>query len=80
MRIRTVTVVVSVVALGAGIPASATAFPQQGSCADEGAFVSGNARQFGAGFGELVSGTAQAANGLADVISASHAANCEPRP
>ena len=80
MRIRTVAVAVSAVALAAGIPASAAAFPGQGSCAGEGAFVSGNAQQFGAGFGGLVSGTAQSAGGLADVIAASHADNCEPRP
>jgi hypothetical protein len=80
MRIRTATIAAGAVALAACLPASAAAFPGQGSCAGEGAFVSGNAQEFGAGFGELVSGTAQAAGGLADVIAASHAANCEPRP
>jgi hypothetical protein len=80
MGAKPLIVVLGVVALGAGLPASAGAFPGQGSCAGEGAFVSGNAQQFGAGFGALVSGTAQTEGGLADVIAASHAANCEPRP
>jgi hypothetical protein len=77
---RRLTITAAVIALGAAVPASAAAFPGQGSCAGEGAFVSGNAQAFGAGFGQLVSGTAQAAGGLADVIAASHADNCEPRP
>jgi hypothetical protein len=80
MRTKPVTLALTAVALAAAMPASASAFPEQGSCAGEGAFVSGNAQQFGAGFGGLVSGTAQTAQGLADVIAASHAVNCEPRP
>ena len=71
-------VVVSVVVAGV-LPASASAFPGQGSCAGEGAFVSGNARALGSGFGTFVAVTAQSESGLADVIAASHAANCEPR-
>ena len=42
--------------------------------------MSGTAQQLGAEFGGLVSGTAQASGGLADVIAASHAVNCESRP
>jgi hypothetical protein len=72
-------VVVGVVVAGA-VPASAGAFPGQGSCAGEGAFVSGNAQALGSGFGTFVAGTAQDAPGLADVIAASHADHCEPRP
>jgi hypothetical protein len=72
-------VVVGVVVAG-GLPASAGAFPGQGSCAGEGAFVSGNAQTLGSGFGTFVAGTAQDASGLADVIAASHEDNCESRP
>ena len=36
--------------------------------------MSGNAQQFGAGFGQLVSGTARALGGLAEVIAASEEA------
>jgi hypothetical protein len=75
-----VTVASVAVIVVAAMPAPASAFPQQGSCAGEGAFVSGAAQQFGAGFGGLVAGTARDAGGLADVIAASHAVNCEPRP
>ena len=71
---------VSAVVLAAAPPGTASAFPDQGSCAGEGAFVSGTAQALGAGFGGIVSGTARASGGLADVIAASHAANCEPRP
>ncbi|HZN89356.1 MAG TPA: hypothetical protein VFB44_10300 [Thermoleophilaceae bacterium] len=78
MRITTISVALAITA-AAALPASAGAFPGQGSCAAEGAFVSGNAQQLGAGFGRLVSGTARASGGLAEVIAASHAANCEPR-
>jgi hypothetical protein len=80
MRRRTVTVASVAFVVAAALPAPASAFPEQGSCAGEGAFVSGTAQQFGAGFGELVAGTAQAAGGLADIIAASHAINCESRP
>jgi hypothetical protein len=80
MRTKPVTVALTTIAIAAAIPASASAFPGEGSCAGEGAFVSGNAQQLGAGFGQFVAGTAQAAGGLADVIAASHADNCEPRP
>ena len=80
MRAKPVVLVVGLVAFGVGLPATASAFPDQGSCAGEGAFVSGNAQQFGAGFGQLVAGTARTQNGLAEVIEASHAVNCEPRP
>ena len=66
--------------LAAALPGTAGAFPNQGSCAGEGAFVSGTAQQLGSGFGGIVSGTAQASGGLAGVIAASHALNCEPRP
>jgi X-X-X-Leu-X-X-Gly heptad repeat protein len=78
MRTTTISVAFAIT-VTAVLPASAGAFPDQGSCAAEGAFVSGNAQQFGAGFGQLVSGTARASGGLAEVIAASHAANCEPR-
>ena len=77
---RTPVIAVSAVVLAAALPGTAAAFPDQGSCAGEGAFVSGTAQQLGAGFGGIVSGTAQASGGLADVIAASHALNCEPRP
>ena len=80
MNARRVTVGLGILAIAAALPATASGFPGQGSCAGEGAFVSGNARALGAGFGQIVSGTAQSQNGLADVIAASHAANCEPRP
>ena len=79
MRLKRSIVVVGVVVAGA-VPASAGAFPGQGSCAGEGAFVSGNAQALGSGFGAFVAGTAQDAPGLADVIAASHADHCEPRP
>jgi hypothetical protein len=79
MRMSRSIVVVGVVIAG-GLPASASAFPEQGSCAGEGAFVSGNAQTLGSGFGTFVAGTAQDESGLAEVIAASHAANCEPRP
>jgi hypothetical protein len=71
---------VSAVVLAAALPGTANAFPDQGSCAGEGAFVSGTAQALGAGFGGIVSGTARDSGGLADVIAASHAANCAPRP
>ena len=77
---RTLVIAVSALAVTAAVPGPAAAFPGQGSCAGEGAFVSGTAQQLGAGFGAIVSGTARASGGLADVIAASHAANCEPRP
>ena len=77
---RTPVIAVSAAVLAAALPGTAAAFPGQGSCAGEGAFVSGTAQQLGAGFGGIVSGTAQASGGLADVIAASHALNCAPRP
>jgi len=77
---RRVSVAVSAIVLAAALPGTAAAFPGQASCAGEGAFVSGNTRQLGSGFGGIVSGTATASGGLADVIAASHALNCEPRP
>ena len=82
MRTKPVTLVLTTFALAAAaaIPASASAFPGEGSCAGEGAFVSGNAQQLGAGFGQFVAGMAQTEGGLADVIAASHAMHCEPRP
>ena len=70
MRMKRSIVVVGVVVAG-GLPASAGAFPEQGSCAGEGAFVSGNAQALGSGFGRFVAGTAQDASGLAEVIAAS---------
>ena len=39
-----------------------------------------SAREFGSFFGAIVAGTARASGGLHDVIAASHAVNCEPRP
>jgi hypothetical protein len=80
MRAQRAMVVLGVTVVAGVLPATSSAFPGQGSCAGEGAFVSGNAQQFGAGFGQLVSSTARTETGLADVIQASHAANCEPRP
>ena len=77
---RTPVFAASAVVLASALPGTAAAFPDQGSCAGEGAFVSGTAQQLGAGFGGIVSGTAQASGGLADVIAASRAANCELRP
>ena len=77
---RRVSIAVSAVVLAAALPGTASAFPDQGSCAGEGAFVSGTASQLGSGFGGIVSGTARDSGGLADVIAASHAANCAPRP
>jgi hypothetical protein len=79
MRTRWSIVVVGVV-VAAGLPAPADAFPGEGSCAGEGAFVSGNAQSLGSGFGTFVAATARSQSGLAEVIAASHAANCEPRP
>jgi hypothetical protein len=79
MRLKRSIVVVGAVVAG-GLPASAAAFPGQGSCAGEGAFVSGSAQALGSGFGTFVAWTAQDESGLADVIAASHEANCEPRP
>jgi hypothetical protein len=79
MRTKWSIVVVGVV-VAAGLPAPAAAFPGQGSCAGEGAFVSGTAQSLGSGFGTFVAATAQNGSGLAEVIAASHAANCEPRP
>jgi hypothetical protein len=79
MRVKWSVVVAGVVVAG-GLPAPAAAFPDQGSCAGEGAFVSGTAQAAGSGFGTFVAGTARSESGLADVIAASHAANCEPRP
>jgi hypothetical protein len=79
MRTKWSIVVVGVV-VAAGLPTPAAAFPGQGSCAGEGAFVSGNAQLLGSGFGTFVAATAQNESGLAEVIAASHAANCEPRP
>ena len=79
MRRRSVTAV-SAVVLAAALPGTAAAVPDQGSCAGEGAFVSGSAQEFGSFFGAIVSSTAQASGGLHDVIAASHAVNCEPRP
>ena len=77
---RTPVIAVSAGVLATALPGTAAAFPDQGSCAGEGAFVSGTAQQLGADFDGIVSGTAQASGGLADVIAASHALNCEPRP
>ena len=79
MRRRSVTAV-SAVVLAAALPGTAGAFPGQGSCAGEGAFVSSSAQEFGSFFGAIVAGTARASGGLHDVIAASHAVNCEPRP
>ena len=78
---RTPVIAVSAVVLAAAPPRHGGRLPRsRASCAGEGAFVSGTAQQFGAGFGGIVSGTAQASGGLADVIAASHALNCAPRP
>jgi thioredoxin reductase len=77
MRVKRSIVVVGVFVAG-GLPASASAFPEQGSCAGEGAFVSGSAQTLGSAFGTFVAGTAQNKS-LAEVIAASHAPNCEPR-
>ena len=79
MRRRSVTAV-SAVVLAAALPGTAAAFPGQGSCAGEGAFVSSSAQEFGSFFGAIVAGTARASGGLHDVIAESHAVNCKPRP
>ena len=79
MRRRSVTAV-SAVVLAAALPGTAAAFPDQGSCAGEGAFVSSSAQEFGSFFGAIVSSTAKSSGGLHDVIAESHAVNCEPRP
>ena len=42
---RTPVIAVSAVVLAAALPGTAAAFPGQGSCAGEGAFVSGTAQQ-----------------------------------
>ena len=80
MRRRSVIAALCAAVLAAVVPATASAFPGQGSCKGEGAFVSSSAQEFGSFFGAIVASTARSSGGLHDVIAASHEDNCESRP